>query len=133
MTGRVATVTAIDDDGVLRLADGGTLRVSTDSRLFELLYRWLAKGPHTLYVETDDAGLVQLVVPGMERRVERVADAPDGERLRVDIHISAARHHLDTRRPGFDELRRRLADAAASGRPITLFIHPMTLEVLAIS
>ena len=121
-------------DAKLTLEGGVTCLVPRDDRRFEFwsttLKEDLASG-RVVFVSCDASSRrVSEILSPMERQIERVGAAPDGERLAVQLYMSPSLNFILTTRPGYAELRARLAAAVASKEELLVTTAIMDLEVL---
>jgi hypothetical protein len=133
----VDKVTGFDDPGgtadvTVRFADGSQCHLQRTHAHFDYFAKLLPdeqKQGQLVYAECDDSGTLQDVQLPALRKIEKVADQPEGDRLKVQIFMSPSRHYLRTTRANYDQLRKQLVEAAASDEPMLITVGAGGTEI----
>lgn len=134
--GTVASSSA-EPDGTVRFAleDGSVCVLDPASTAFDFWSRLLAKSRDygwAVYAGCDPrSGRVLVLLHASLHTVESVApDTQAADRIRVLLSASHAVHFLKTTRPGHAAMRRRLQEAAATGRQVVVTEDPRESEII---
>lgn len=134
----VARIESFEDagasDATLTLEGGFGCVVPRDDNRFSFWAETLkedlaAKKPVYVACDGESRRVTDIFFP-MARQIGRVAEAPEGERLTVQLFMSPSRNFIRTTRPGYAELRARLQAAVASQEPLLVTTAVVDLEIL---